>query len=62
MLLKLRLDTETADKLCADALRELRPVDLQAVALLRRGLGLPVPYPTGADVRDPAREFVRCDA
>jgi hypothetical protein len=45
MLLKLRLDTDTADRLCAMALRDLRPVDLEAVALLRRGLGLPVPYP-----------------
>jgi hypothetical protein len=46
MVLKLRLDTETADQLCAMALRDLRPVDLQAVVLLRRGLGLPVPYPS----------------
>jgi hypothetical protein len=59
VLLKLRLDTETADRLCAEAVRELRPVDLQAVALLRRGLGLPVPYQTGAEVRDPARETVK---
>jgi hypothetical protein len=59
MLLKLRLDTETADKLCADALRELRPVDLQAVALLRRALQLPVPYPIGTDRQEPACEPVK---
>jgi hypothetical protein len=52
MLLRLRLDTETADHLCSAAVRDLRPADLEAVVLLRRALGLPVPYQTGT--QDPA--------
>jgi hypothetical protein len=52
MVLKLRLDSETADRLCAEAVRDLRPADLEAVAILRRGLGLPVPYQTSTDERD----------
>ena len=58
MLLKLRLDMETSDRLCAAALRDLRPVDLEAVAILRLGLGLPVPLPTPDECAEPPREAV----
>jgi hypothetical protein len=50
MRLRLELDTETAECLCERASRELRPVDSQAVVLLRQGLGLAVPYPPVADM------------
>jgi hypothetical protein len=54
MLLKLRLDVETAKRLCAVAVRDLRPADLEAVAILRKGLGLPVPYQTEGEPCDQA--------
>jgi hypothetical protein len=58
MLLKLRLDTETATRLCSAAVRDLRSADQQAVALLRRALGLPVPYQTGQAGDQEPREAV----
>jgi hypothetical protein len=47
--LRLDLDTETFDSLLAQASAELRPVQLQAKALLRQALGLPFPYPIRTD-------------
>jgi hypothetical protein len=43
MRLKLLLDPETAAALVQLAVRDLRPADMEAEALIRRGLGLPVP-------------------
>jgi hypothetical protein len=54
MLLRLRLDNETAGRLCDMALRELRTVDSEAIVLLRAGLGLPVPLPPLASERERA--------
>ena len=48
--LKILLDDETLDRLMEAAVRELRPIGLQASAILRRSLGLPVPYPATEDV------------
>jgi hypothetical protein len=43
--LRISLDQETLDSLVAAAVRELRSIELQATAMLRRSLGLPFPYP-----------------
>lgn len=60
MVLKLRLDTETADRLMDRAIREWRPVDSQAIVLLRESLGLPVPQlPVTARPGGAAHEVVR---
>ena len=45
MRLKLSLDPDTAAALARRAVRDLRPIDMEAEALLRTALGLPVPWP-----------------
>jgi hypothetical protein len=40
---KIPLDPETERALAESGIRELRPPGLQAVVLIRRALGLPVP-------------------
>jgi hypothetical protein len=53
--LRIALDQEMLDRLVELAVRELRPIELQATAMLRRSLGLPFPYPTAvAPTRDQA--------
>lgn len=42
-MFKIPLDPETERALAESGIRELRPPQLQAVVLLRRSLGLPVP-------------------
>jgi hypothetical protein len=44
MRLVLDLDPETGGALARRAVREVRPVAMQAQVLLRRALKLPVPY------------------
>jgi hypothetical protein len=44
MRLRLDLDRETAMALQDAALADLRPMPSQAIVLIRRALGLPVPY------------------
>jgi hypothetical protein len=41
--LRIDVDPETWDALARSAVRDFRPVTMQAVVLLRRALGLPVP-------------------
>jgi len=62
MRLKLILDPETFGALLRAAVRENRPADMEAEVLIRRALGLPVPWPAelsderaAAEVRDAAR-------
>jgi hypothetical protein len=43
--LRLDLDPEVATALTGRAAGDLRPVDMEAEALLRQALGLPVPIP-----------------
>lgn len=43
--LRLEMDQETYDALAAAAVHDLRSLPDQGVVLLRRQLGLPVPYP-----------------
>jgi hypothetical protein len=43
--LKLSLDPQTYDALCAAASSHLRPPDWHAETLLRQALGLPFPLP-----------------
>lgn len=63
MKLRLLLDQETAKALVRRAVQELRPVDMQAEALLRQALGLPFPpEPTPADPQPEDREVARCNA
>jgi hypothetical protein len=45
MRLRLDLDRETAMALQDAAFADLRPMPSQAIVLIRRALGLPVPYP-----------------
>lgn len=45
MRLKLDLAPDTAVALTRRAVRDLRPVTMEAEALLRQALGLPVPWP-----------------
>ena len=52
MRLKLELDPQTAGALLEEAIRDLRTVDMEAEALLRRALGLPVPFPDPAGQDD----------
>jgi hypothetical protein len=55
MRLRLDLDRETAMALQDAAFADLRPMPSQAIVLIRRALGLPVPYPDiGDDYREPA--------
>ena len=49
--LKIQLDDEAFSLLAEVAVRELRPIGLQAAALVRRSLGLPVPYPHSPGVK-----------
>jgi hypothetical protein len=42
--LRLELDADTTAALMRQAVADLRPVDMEAEALLRRVLGLPVPF------------------
>ena len=58
MRLRFELDTQTAEALAQSAIRELRPVPLQAEVLLRRALGLPVPK----EALESTRELVSAGA
>lgn len=49
MRLRLDLDRETAMALQDAAFADLRPMPSQAIVLIRRALGLPVPYPDIGD-------------
>jgi hypothetical protein len=55
MRLRLDLDRETAMALQDAAFADLRPMPSQAIVLIRRALGLPVPYPDigGDSYREP---------
>jgi hypothetical protein len=50
MRLRLDLDRETAMALQDAAFADLRPMPAHALVLIRRALGLPVPYP---DIGEP---------
>jgi hypothetical protein len=50
MRLRLNLDTETSLALQHAACEDLRTMPAQAVVLLRKALGLKVPYPPVIDV------------
>jgi hypothetical protein len=50
MRLRLDLDRETTMALQDAAFADLRPMPSQAIVLIRRALGLPVPYP---DIGEP---------
>jgi hypothetical protein len=60
MLIKIELDKETMGELVASAVRNLRTVDLEAHRLLRKALGLPVPWPTTAPTVPEQREVAEC--
>lgn len=55
--LRIVLDRETLERLVEVAVRDLRPIELQAMALLRQSLGLPGPYPA----HDASREGDRSE-
>jgi hypothetical protein len=50
MRLRIDLDRETSIALQDAAFADLRPMPAQALVLIRRALGLPVPYP---DIGEP---------
>jgi hypothetical protein len=52
-ILKLDLDGETYQHLVDDAVANRRPIAWQAEMLIRRALGLAIPYPR-ADARRPS--------
>jgi hypothetical protein len=60
MRLRINLDTETSLALQRSAYEDLRTMPAQAVALLRKALGLSVPYPSVIDVQpsDVKKELV----
>ncbi len=65
MRLRLVLDAATSAALARAAVRELRPLDLQAEVLLRRALGLAVPLPEPGEQQEQQtereqQEAVRC--
>jgi hypothetical protein len=51
--IRLDLDEETLSALMDRALRERRPLDWQAAVIIRLGLGLVFPYPSGPDEPKP---------
>jgi hypothetical protein len=53
MRLRIDLDPQTAEALAKSAVRELRPVPMQAEVLLRRALGLPFPKESPANAPEP---------
>jgi hypothetical protein len=59
MRLRLDLDRETAMALQDAAFADLRPMPSQAIVLIRRALGLPVPYP---DIGDGYREPIAAES
>ena len=52
-MFKIPLDRETEYALAESGIRELRPPQLQAVVLLRRSLGLPVPKEVPPSIPEP---------
>jgi hypothetical protein len=60
-MFKIPLDPETERALAESGIRELRPPHLQAVVLLRRALGLPVPKESPADAPEPVAARVPHD-
>jgi hypothetical protein len=55
--LKVDIDVEMLERLVERAVRERRPIDMQAAVMLRQALGLPFPYASHvADKCDEAAE------